>query len=44
MTTTKTRIAVLLLAALMAVGTAAAGSAMDPIVHDAHAAKAGDVE
>ena len=40
MTTTKTRIAVLVMAALMAVGTVAAGTAMDPTVRDAHAAKA----
>jgi hypothetical protein len=40
MTTTKTRIAVLVLAALMAVGTVAAGSATDPLVRDAHAVKA----
>jgi len=40
MTTTKTRIAVLVLAALMTVGTVAAASATDTIVRDAHAAKA----
>jgi len=38
MTTTKTRIAVLVLAALMAVGTVLAGSATDPLVRNAHAA------
>ena len=43
MTTTKTRIAVLVLTALMAVGTVAATSATDPLVRDAHAAKAGGV-
>jgi len=43
MTTTKTRIAVLVLAALLAVGTVLAASATDPVVRDAHAAKAGGV-
>jgi len=41
MTTTKTRIAVLVLAAVMAVGTVAASTTADPVVRDAHAAKAG---
>jgi hypothetical protein len=39
MTTAKTRIAVLVLAALLAVGTVLAASATEPLVRDAHAEK-----